>query len=270
MTGRALWAGLGMVVVVVLNGGPLAAQDFDWSEPMESGEVLEVRGITGSIQAQAASGATARVTAEKHGRSSDFDDVEIRLIRDRDGYTVCAVYRPRDRDAESCSNNRHDDDDHRDRSIDVDVDFVVHVPAGVEFIGTMVTGDVEAEGLQSDVTATSVTGDVVVSTAGTVRANTVSGSMDIEMGRLDRNQRFNTVSGDITLRLPEDLDADVRFESLSGDLDSDFDLDVTDQDRKWIGSDIRATIGDGGHRLALKTVSGDVRLRRARGRDRVR
>jgi len=268
MMGSLTRLGMAGLVVAAASAAPANAQDgsFEWSGRMESGQVLEVRGITGSVRAELASGNTAVVTAEKHGRRSDFDEVEIRVVEDRDGYTVCAVYDWR-ADEGSCSHDRDDDrgrgDNHR--SIDVDVEFVVHLPAGVELVGTMVTGDIEARGVRSDVTATTVTGDVLVSTTREAWGRTVSGDMDIEMGRIHGDRRFNTVSGDITLRLPADLDADVRFQSLSGDLDSDFSMDMTGRnDRQWIGSNIRATIGEGGPRLSLHTVSGDVRLLRGR------
>lgn len=264
MTGRRWRATLGTVAAIVAGGSPAAAQDFEWSHRMDGGQILEIRGITGSVLAERAPGATARVTARKRGRPTDLDEVEIRMSETPDGYTVCAIY-GRPANGTDCRDPvGHDDHENRNRSIDVEVEFVVQVPAGVEFIGTMVTGDVRAEDLESDVTATSVTGDVVVSTTGSVRANSVSGDLDIEAGRLVGNQRFHTVSGDITLYLPPDVDADLRFESLSGDLDADFDLDVSRDERRWVGSRVRATLGDGGPSLVLKTVSGDVRLRRSR------
>jgi hypothetical protein len=268
MTGRLVHLCLGVGLVTTLNGGPLEAQeDFSWSEGMTAGQVLEVKGITGSIRAELAEGGAAFVSARKRGRQSDLERVEIRVVEEGDGYTICAVYDPTERTRE-CGHRDDDDDDdrrdhRRDRSIDVDVDFVVSLPRGVELIGTTVTGDVEVEEVDSDVTASSVTGDVVVSTRRTAWASTVSGSIDVEMGQIDRSQRFHTVSGDITLRLPPDLDADIRFSSLSGELDTDFDLYVERESEKLIGSDVRGTIGEGGPRLSFNTVSGDVTLRRA-------
>jgi DUF4097 and DUF4098 domain-containing protein YvlB len=130
----------------------------------------------------------------------------------------------------------------------------------------MVSGDVEARDLRSDVTAGTVSGDVVVSTTGVARASAVSGSLDIQMGGLDwRDLSFHTVSGDITLRLPESFAAEVDFESVSGDLDSDFEVRLNATRRRWVGQKLRGTIGDGGGRsLSLNTVSGDVRLRTIR------
>ncbi len=145
------------------------------------------------------------------------------------------------------------------------VDFEVRVPAGVTFEGSTVSGDVEMRGLRSDVEASTVSGNVDVSTTGVARGSTVSGSLDIEMESLDwRRLEFSTVSGDITVSLPDGLDAQVEFESLNGDFDSDFSVAVERKRNRFIGSELSGIIGDGGRRLSFKTVSGDVELRRVR------
>lgn len=257
--------------LVMVTATALAAQDnpFRWSGTLGQGKVLEVRGISGSIRAERASGSTAEVVAEKTGRSSDFDEVEIRVDQNADGVTVCAVYRPERYDREGCDLDHAErrDDGWGKHDIRVGVDFVVKVPEGVRLDAMQVSGDVEARDLRSDVNASSVSGDVFVSTSGVAEAHTVSGSLDIEMGSLDwKDLDFKTVSGDITLRLPAGLATDVDFESLSGDLDTDFDLKLQGRrSRRWVGAHVRGTIGDGGGRsLTLNTVSGDVTLRRAR------
>ncbi len=85
------------------------------------------------------------------------------------------------------------------------------------------------------------------------------------MGSLDwRSLDFRTVSGDITVTVPEGVDAEIEFESLSGDFDSDFSLRVTRQRDRFVGHHVEAIIGDGSRRMTFKTVSGDARLRRAR------
>jgi hypothetical protein len=194
--------------------------------------------------------------------------VEIRVVEERDGYTICAVYHAHAARGKGCDGN-HDGGDRADRqhSIDVEVEYLVRVPAGVAFHGGIVSGDVRAEGMRSDVHANTVNGDIHVSTTGAVWGNTVSGSMEIEMGATDwRELEFHTVSGDITLWLPAGIDTDVDFGSLSGDLDSDFEITMTGrQSRRWVGSAVEGHIGSGGERsLSLNTVSGDVTLRRSR------
>jgi len=257
-----------LAALTLLMVGQAVAQEepFRWSGTLAAGRVLEVKGIMGSIVAEPAPDGVAEVVAEKSGRSTDFDDVEIRVVEAPDGITICAVYHPEDYDDDDCDLDDRRRDDNRRRGARVDVDFTVRVPAGVELIAGVVTGDVMAQGLRSDVSAHSVSGDVVVSTTGVVEAGTVSGSLNVEMGSLDWTRlSFNTVSGDITLRLPEGLGADVDFQSLSGDLDSDFDLVVDRRrDGRFVGSRVEGTIGDGGRALSFHTVSGDVRLLQAR------
>jgi putative adhesin len=260
---------LGMVAAMLAGfaaGGQAQEDTFEWQGAIESGQVLEVRGISGDIVATLASGSTAEVVATKEGRSRDFDEVEILMFQDRDGIVICAVYGDHGRD--SCdSHDRNDDHRGRGKNIDVSVDFEVRVPAGVEFMGHTVSGDVEAEGLESNVDGATVSGDVVISTTGVARATTVSGDLDIEMGSLDWDRlRFTTVSGDISIKLPADLDSEVDFESLSGDFRTNFDVVVTRSRDRFVGSEFEGRIGDGASQLSFKTVSGDVILRRTGGR----
>lgn len=250
---------------------PVAAQTpFEWSGTMSGDRSLEVTAISGDVRAVLASGATARVIAHKRGDPDDFGEVEVRAVEENDRVVVCVIYGSWNFDREGCSGDWHDDDrrdrDRRRDNIRVSVDFEVQVPARVAFRGSSVSGDVEIDALRSDVRASSVSGDVRVVSTGVVRASSVSGELDIEMGSLDWDDlSFSTVSGDITLRMPASLAADVRFHSVSGDFRSDFPLTMEDRDRgRYVGLDVSGVIGAGGRSLSVRTVSGDVDLRRGR------
>jgi Toastrack DUF4097 len=248
-------------LALALTAGEVSAQEdtWTWSERLGSGDVLEIKNITGDVHVVRASGATAEVRARKNGRRSDFDLIDVRVQQDRHGFTICAVYDPRDDD--SCDNRGS----RNGRNIRASVDFEVSLPSGVELVANSVTGDVVVRDVASDVTARTVSGDVEVSTSGVASASTVSGSVDVQMGSSDWDDlSFNTVSGDITLTLPDGIGADVDFASLSGDLDSDFALSASSIGRHIVGSRVRGVIGSGGRSLELHTVSGDVRLRRLR------
>lgn len=69
---------------------------------------------------------------------------------------------------------------------------------------------------------------------------------------------FSTVNGDITLDLPDDIDAELDASWLNGELDSDLPLML--QGRMGRRS-ARGTLGDGGPRLEVSTVNGSIRLR---------
>src|SRR2546427_6452566 len=48
--------------------------DFDWSQRLRPGQVLEVRGVNGAIDAHAAKSSEARVTAVKTSKRCDPDE----------------------------------------------------------------------------------------------------------------------------------------------------------------------------------------------------
>jgi DUF4097 and DUF4098 domain-containing protein YvlB len=70
--------------------------------------------------------------------------------------------------------------------------------------------------------------------------------------------RFTSVSGNVSLQLPRSLDADVTMRTVSGELDSDFQITL----QGGMGRrNLNGRIGRGGRELRLTTVSGNVRLR---------
>ena len=142
------------------------------------------------------------------------------------------------------------------------MDFTIKLPAGIEFSGQTVNGDVDAEDLGADALVSTVNGSVDVSAAGHVEASTVNGSIRAAMGRADWSSEaeFSTVNGGITLTLPGDLSAEVSAETVNGDLETDFPLTVTG---KFGPRHMRGTIGNGGRRLKLSTVNGSIHLRKA-------
>jgi DUF4097 and DUF4098 domain-containing protein YvlB len=68
------------------------------------------------------------------------------------------------------------------------------------------------------------------------------------------------VSGDLTLFVPKNFNADLSMSTVSGDVNSDFALTVGNMNRVRRGS-VEARIGNGGRRLDVHTVSGSLRLR---------
>jgi DUF4097 and DUF4098 domain-containing protein YvlB len=238
------------------------AQDFNWHGRLAAGKRLEVKGVNGDVRAVLASGAEAVVNARKHARRSDPDDVKIEVVESADGITICAVYPT---PARARRENVCEPGDHWSSSTennDVTVDFEVQVPAGIEFNGQTVNGEMSAEGLKADVRASTVNGSVRVTTTGLAEASTVNGSVYAEMGRANwtSDLEFSTVNGGITLILPAKLDTDVRANTVNGDIVTEFPLMVTGR----LGPRrLNGTIGTGGRRLELSTVNGTIRLRKS-------
>lgn len=238
-----------------------AAQDFNWHGRIAAGKRLEVKGVNGDVRAVLASGAEAAVNATKHARRSDPDEVKIEVVETDDGITICAVYPT---PARARRENTCEPGDHWSSSTDnndVTVDFEVQVPAGIEFNGQTVNGQMSAEGLKGDVRASSVNGSVRVSTTGLAEASTVNGSVYAEMGRANWNDdlEFSTVNGGITLVMPAKLDTDISATTVNGDIETDWPLTISG---RFSHRRLRGTIGAGGRGLNLSTVNGEIRLKK--------
>lgn len=241
-----------------LAGGAAAQGEFNWKGKIAAGKTIEIKGVNGDINAVAGSG-DVEVTAVKHARRSDPDEVKIEVVPSDEGVTICAVY-PSDGERENtCEAGEHGHMNTHDN--DVRVNFTVRVPPGVRFAGHTVNGEVEAANLGGDVEAHTVNGSIRVSTTGTAEASTVNGSITASLGRTWTDAlEFHTVNGGITLDLPAGVSTEVRATTVNGDIETDFPLMVTGR----LGPRrVSGTIGNGGRRLALETVNGSIRLRKA-------
>ena len=117
-----------------------------------------------------------------------------------------------------------------------------------------VSGDVRIERVAGSLTCQTVSGDVdVASVGGSVEARSVSG--DVRVASLRQGSaRFSSVSGDVEIGIASGSFLDVDAGSVSGRLVSDVPLAGAPSEDE-----------DGGPTVVVrgKTVSGDVRVRRA-------
>src|SRR5256886_12994702 len=177
----AILALLPAVAALTLVPHAAAAQgEFHWKGKVAPGKAIEIKGVNGDVRAVAGSG-DVEVTAVKHARRSDPDDVKIEVVQHEDGVTICAVYPGDGRRENTCDAGRGGHTNVRDN--DVTVDFTVRVPAGVRFVGTTVNGEVGAANLASDVEASTVNGSIRISTSGYAEAQTVNGEIRGSLGR---------------------------------------------------------------------------------------
>lgn len=259
---RRLLNPLALAACVWLSAAATAAAqtDFEWTGQLAPGQRIEVIGINGSIHASAGAGGNIVVTAVKRaGRRGNPSDVRIETVAHAGGVTVCAVYPSPDGAPNECAAGGRGRMNNKDN--DTSVDFTVQVPAAIGLLARTVNGSIDAQGLQSDTDATTVNGSVTVSTAGTARATTVNGSINAAMGRTQwaNGGKFTTVNGEVTLRLPAAVSADVRLSTVSGGIRSDFPLQLsTDPGPKHA----EGVLGGGGQRLDVTTVNGGIALLR--------
>lgn len=237
------------------------SDEFRWTGLVAPGRTIEIKGVNGDISAEPASGANVEVLATKKARRSDPALVDLRVLEHSEGVTICVVY-PSDDPSNPNSCEPGKGGRMNVRNNDVKVDVALRVPAGVNFNGRTVNGEIVARSLASNVVLSTVNGSITISTSGYARAKTVNGEIAATLGDTNWPDKleFNTVNGGITLDLPPNISAEVKADTFNGAISSDFPLAVVNRvSRKHLSG----TIGSGGRELILKTLNGSINLRRA-------
>ena len=232
---------------------------FNWTGRLAPGQLIEIKGVNGSIRAEGTSGTEVEVTALKSGRRYDPADVQIAVVDSDNGMTICAVYPDRRGTPNQCrpGNGGHMNAGNND----VKVEFTVLVPNGVRFIGRTVNGGVQAVNLGADVEAHTVNGKIDLITSGTALAETVNGSIRAILGstRWDGARKFTTINGSIEVNLPSGINADLAASTVNGHISSDFPITVRG---RFMNHRVHGTLGSGGRELKVSTVNGSITVTR--------
>ena len=246
------------------DGVSRSDKPFSWSGTVQQGRWVYVRNLNGRVRVEQGTGGKVEVSAEKHGRRGNPDDVKITVRQAGAGdgdLIVCALWNDRSSCDEDGYHSRNDGSwFHNDRN-DVSVEFVVRLPAGVKIDASTVNGGVDIDGATSAVVARTVNGSVRArSTGGAVSAHTTNGDVTVRSAVLDGDRtEFTTVNGSISVELPASVNADVDMRTVNGHLSSDFPLTV---EGSFSPRRLHATLGKGGPTLRLSTVNGSIRLRK--------
>jgi lia operon protein LiaG len=101
-------------------------------------------------------------------------------------------------------------------------------------------------------------GEIQVSNLNAPQVNleTGSGAVTADMSGELWNLSVNTGSGDVTLKAPPTLGAEVDIETSSGDIETDFEVSVTRHARDHM----TGRIGDGRGKIDIETGSGGIKL----------
>ena len=131
-----------------------------------------------------------------------------------------------------------------------------------------VSGALEAQGINGRLNFRTVSGDLTLADGWLERldANVVSGDVtaDIDLDPLGGMQ-VTTVSGEVTLRLPAEADAQVNLHSLSGDVRSEFP--ELKRASAPASHSVSGSLGAGSGHVSVTTMSGRVILLRRAGRE---
>lgn len=123
-----------------------------------------------------------------------------------------------------------------------------------------IRGEIELDSKNSNI--------LVIDAYGPVVAHTTSGEMEIVFAELnpDKPSSINVVSSDVDITLPKNTKANLKMKSISGEIYTNFELEYEDKEglrRMGGGNEIKSKINGGGVSLDLKSISGNVYLRKA-------
>ncbi len=272
-------------LAVMLTAPALGAQqqygrDSDtwrWDGRVEAGRWMHVFNVNGSVDFAPSPDNQVHLIAEKRSNGRRMDDIHFEVVQVGGNVTICAIWnnssRCEDGGTESLRRNQNHDNQSSVK-ITVKVPRDVRVGAhsvnggvsirdvGAEVRAGTVNGGVTIRNTGGPVRATTVNGGVDVNTAvGPVTASTVNGNVDARMASLQGNDdmSFKTVNGSVSIYVPSRFDANFRFDTVSGGIDSDFPMTLSG---RWGPRHASGTIGNGGRDIRASAVNGSIELRK--------
>jgi DUF4097 and DUF4098 domain-containing protein YvlB len=252
-----------LTLLVALASAALAqtqnGDEWHWTGKLSPDQLLQIKNVNGSIEADGVAGDTIEVVALKSGE--DKDEVRVEMVNGPEGVTICAVYPGHGNSCTAGSGYHQEVHDVRAK-----VEFAVKLPRNLRFDAQTVNGKVRAEGMGRLVKANSVNGSVTVSTDAWAQANSVNGGVNVRMGRADWDGtlKIATVNGSVDLEMPASINTDVKFSAVNGSLESDLPLTISRSSGRWGPKSMEGRIGSGGRELQVNTVNGSLHIRSGR------
>ena len=248
-----------------------------WDGRVENGRWMNVFNVNGSVQFGLSSDNMVHLVAEKRSHGNGEDDIHYEVVQENGNVTICAIWNNNSRCEDGGYQSLRNNENNRNRTT---VKFTVLVTKGLKVGANSVNGGVSVRDVGAEVRARTVNGGVEVRNAGgRVRANSVNGTVDVNtavgpvsaetvngdvearMTSLQGNDPmdFKTVNGSVTIVVPARFDADFRFDTVHGGIESDFPMTLTG---RFGPRHARGTIGSGGRDIRASSVNGSIELRK--------
>ena len=266
-------------VVLCLNMAMVVAfaQDFHQSYLLAEGNGVSIKNIAGNITVKGYDGAEIIVTAFKEGR--DRDQLSIEDFSTESQIDIQVKAPP-------------------DCYCEATVRFEISVPQAVSYdynSFSTAAGNIRIEDLRGKIHADNVSGwilmrnvagamfassfsgDVMIDQAtetattlgensqprDSILAKSISGNIKVTLIQLNdsamNRMEFSSLSGNVEVRVPENLGADVEITTMIGRLITDFPLMIA-APPFWFGGSARGRVGNGAHELIITSVVGNVSL----------
>jgi hypothetical protein len=255
---------VGALVLCAAAAASAAAQDFQKTYNLGAGGSVEIANVSGDINITGHEGSAVVVSAYKEGRDRDVVEVEDGSTQ---GRVVLRAKYPND--CRNCEASIRFEV-RVPRSSNISFDKISTASGNVKAEGfsgrlnlSTASGNVTVRGVGGAIKASSASGNVHVADAtGSVNASTASGDVEVELTSVDGDgdMRFSSASGDVHVRLPSAVNARVSLSTASGDIETNFPLEVK-KDQYSSSKRAEGQLGSGARSLKISSASGNVSLK---------
>jgi len=120
-----------------------------------------------------------------------------------------------------------------------------------------VSGDLKIKSLGSDdLTINTASGEVnIMDFTGNLKADLVSGDIDVGYRVFDNNVDIKTISGKVKIDLPQNAEFYLKTNTVSGEVVAKFPITIISFNKM---NQLEGTVGTGDNRIIVDTVSGDI------------
>jgi hypothetical protein len=244
---KAALKGAGVPLPVDESGASVTGVDTVLTQTYEMGEdsTFSLHAVSGNVAITGTDGDQAVVKITKHGGSPQ-ERSGARVLASKTDEALTVITAP--------SSNGS-----------VSVSYEVQLPRGLRQIEISTDkGDVRIEGCDGAVTADVKMGDVEFrDVSGKVRSRLIKGNTKVFYEKPEREgaQEFSVVKGNIEATIADGANADVKAETLDGDINVDeaFQMKV---EKSPAGRYVAGRLGDGGEHLMFKVTNGDIKLKK--------
>ncbi len=122
-----------------------------------------------------------------------------------------------------------------------------------------VSGDLKIKSLGSDnLTLKTTSGDVnIMDFTGNLKADSVSGDIDVRCRVFDNNIDIKTISGKVEIGLPQNAEFYLKTNTVSGEVVTKFPITIISFNKM---NQLEGTVGTGDNSIIIDTVSGDIHI----------
>src|SRR5579863_5959018 len=215
---------------------------------------VELDNINGNVHISVWDQHEVKVDAIKRaGTKERLDEVRIEVESSADSLSIETKYPEHDHTFNWGSRNNP-----------ASVEYTLTVPRGVRLDEIkLINGALDVTGVSGEVHASCINGRLEAhNLSGRAELSTINGRLDARFDQLAGSSvELNSVNGSVGLTIPSDSKAELEASTVSGNINNDFGLHVSNH--RFVGHDLRGELGSGGTHIKLANVNGRIEIHHA-------